>query len=121
VAPLSAAACTKPPPAQQSGIPSPLLDIWLKLHPYDHSTVAASAKPAHAAENGAAVVIYFLVTAAGLLLFAIAGVFLVLMVRGGQLDDLDTPPIRMLHDDHAVRDRSSASSPATTAPMKDQA
>lgn len=52
-------------------------------------------------------IVYFIVTAAGMLLFAVAAVFLVLLVRGGQLDDLDTPPIRMLHDDHEVRDRTS--------------
>ncbi len=41
---------------------------------------------------------YLLLTSAGLLLFAIALVFAVWLVRHGQFDDLDTPSLRMLHD-----------------------
>ena len=68
------------------------------------SAVAARAKP-HQTPH--LMSIYFLLTAAGLILFAIAGVLLWLLVRGGQLDDLDTPPIRMLHDDPIITQSSS--------------
>ncbi|MDA3962902.1 MAG: cbb3-type cytochrome oxidase assembly protein [Planctomycetota bacterium] len=48
---------------------------------------------------GDAVSIYLLVVAVGLGLFAVAIGGLVWLVRTGQLEDLDTPPLRMLHDD----------------------
>lgn len=41
----------------------------------------------------------YLLTGVGLALFAVAVVALVALVRSGQLDDLDTPPARMLADD----------------------
>jgi nitrogen fixation-related uncharacterized protein len=41
----------------------------------------------------------YLLTGIGLTLFAVAVAALVGLVRGGQLDDLDTPPVRMLADD----------------------
>ncbi len=44
----------------------------------------------------------YLLTGIGLLLFVVAVAALVGLVRSGQLDDLDTPPARMLADDPAV-------------------
>jgi nitrogen fixation-related uncharacterized protein len=41
----------------------------------------------------------YLLTGVGLALFAVAVAALVALVRSGQLDDLDTPPARMLADD----------------------
>lgn len=41
----------------------------------------------------------YLITGVGLVLFVIAVAGLVLLVRAGQFDDLDTPPERMLGDD----------------------
>lgn len=41
----------------------------------------------------------YLLTGVGLALFAVAVAALVGLVRSGQLDDLDTPPARMLADD----------------------
>jgi cbb3-type cytochrome oxidase maturation protein len=41
----------------------------------------------------------YLITGVGLVLFVIAVAALVLLVRGGQFDDLDTPAHRMLGDD----------------------
>ena len=38
-------------------------------------------------------------TAIGLVLFALCVLALVWAARGGQWDDLDTPPVRMLLDD----------------------
>ena len=47
------------------------------------------------------------------LLLAGSAVFAFLWAaRGGQLDDLDTPPLRMLHDDEP---RRPAASPSRTA------
>lgn len=42
---------------------------------------------------------YFILTSLGLLLFAIAVIGMVWMIRSGQVDDLDTPALRMLADD----------------------
>ena len=41
----------------------------------------------------------YLLTGIGLLLFVVAVATLIALVRSGQLDDLDTPPARMLADD----------------------
>lgn len=41
----------------------------------------------------------FLFTGIALAIFAIAAGLLVLLIRSGQLDDLDTPPLRLLADD----------------------
>jgi len=41
----------------------------------------------------------FVFTAVGLVLFLFGIVALVWSIRSGQLDDLDTPAMRMLHDD----------------------
>lgn len=41
----------------------------------------------------------YLLTGVGLILFTAAVAALVALVRSGQLDDLDTPPARMLADD----------------------
>ncbi len=41
----------------------------------------------------------YLLTGIGLILFVVAVAALIGLVRGGQLDDLDTPPVRMLADD----------------------
>lgn len=41
----------------------------------------------------------YLITGVGLVLFVAAVAGLVLLVRHGQFDDLDTPPNRMLGDD----------------------
>lgn len=43
-------------------------------------------------------IIYVLVPVASLLAAAAVWAF-IRAVRGGQFDDLDTPPVRMLHDD----------------------
>ena len=54
----------------------------------------------------------YLITGVGLVLFIAAVAALVMLVRSGQLDDLDTPPQRMLGDDPAP--------PATTPPKADR-
>jgi nitrogen fixation-related uncharacterized protein len=41
----------------------------------------------------------FLFTGIALAIFVIAVGLLVLLIRSGQLDDLDTPPLRLLADD----------------------
>jgi len=41
----------------------------------------------------------YLLTGIGLVLFVVAVAALIGLVRSGQLDDLDTPPARMLADD----------------------
>ncbi|TVR47797.1 MAG: cbb3-type cytochrome oxidase assembly protein CcoS [Planctomycetota bacterium] len=43
--------------------------------------------------------LYFLLTSLGLLLFAVAVLGMIWMIRSGQVDDLDTPALRMLADD----------------------
>jgi cbb3-type cytochrome oxidase maturation protein len=45
------------------------------------------------------IVIYLLVVSVGFALFAAALAALVWMVRSGQMEDLETPALRMLHDD----------------------
>jgi nitrogen fixation-related uncharacterized protein len=44
----------------------------------------------------------YLLTGIGLILFVVAVAALIGLVRSGQLDDLDTPPARMLADDLVV-------------------
>jgi len=41
----------------------------------------------------------YLLTGIGLTLFIVAVAALIGLVRSGQFDDLDTPPVRMLADD----------------------
>ena len=55
----------------------------------------------------------YLLTGVGLALFAVAVVALVAQVRSGQLDDLDTPPSRMLAEDVAAAPKPG---PRTTDP-----
>ena len=43
--------------------------------------------------------LYFILTSLGFLLFAMAVIGMVWMIRSGQTDDLDTPALRMLADD----------------------
>ena len=45
------------------------------------------------------VTIYLLLASVGIALFVAALAGLVWMVRSGQLEDLETPALRMLHDD----------------------
>jgi len=55
----------------------------------------------------------YLLTGIGLTLFVIAVAALIGLVRSGQLDDLDTPPARMLADDPpAVLPRAHLQPPA---------
>ena len=49
-------------------------------------------------------VIYFLLSSVGLMLFVLAIVGVTWMIRSGQLDDLDTPSLRMLGDDQPLKD-----------------
>ena len=46
----------------------------------------------------------YLLTGIGLTLFVVAVAALIGLVRSGQLDDLDTPPARMLAEDPPARD-----------------
>ncbi|MEK7412574.1 MAG: cbb3-type cytochrome oxidase assembly protein [Planctomycetota bacterium] len=41
----------------------------------------------------------FFITGVGLVLFLVAMAALIIIVRSGQMDDLDTPPQRMLGED----------------------
>jgi cbb3-type cytochrome oxidase maturation protein len=69
-------------------------------------------------------VIYVLLPVA-LLLAALALIAFIWAVRQGQFDDLDTPPLRLMHDDEPVRDEngpgaspshaSTATTPNSTA------
>ncbi|TVR13791.1 MAG: cbb3-type cytochrome oxidase assembly protein CcoS [Planctomycetota bacterium] len=43
--------------------------------------------------------LYFILTGLGFFLFLMAVTALIWMVRSGQMDDLDTPALRMLCDD----------------------
>ena len=43
--------------------------------------------------------LYFLLTSLGLMLFTLAVLGMIWMIRSGQTDDLDTPALRMLADD----------------------
>jgi nitrogen fixation-related uncharacterized protein len=56
----------------------------------------------------------FLFTGIALAIFSIAAGLLVLLIRSGQLDDLDTPPLRLLADDPPA-------TPSVTTNPKDQA
>lgn len=49
--------------------------------------------------------IYFLFIGLATGIFAIAVFFLISLLRSGQLDDLDTPPLRMLEDDYQDSNR----------------
>ncbi len=49
-----------------------------------------------------------LFTGLALAIFALAGALLVLQIRSGQLDDLDTPPLRILADDPPVATDATA-------------
>lgn len=62
----------------------------------------------------------FVFTGLGLLLFIGAVVALIWSIRSGQLDDLDTPPMRLLSDDAAPRPPTppTTSDPATDQPTK---
>jgi cbb3-type cytochrome oxidase maturation protein len=58
----------------------------------------------------------YLLTGIGLILFVVAIAALIGLVRSGQLDDLDTPPARMLADDvpaSAKRTAASVQRPAS--------
>jgi nitrogen fixation-related uncharacterized protein len=54
----------------------------------------------------------YLITGVGLVLFVAAVAALVLLVRGGQFDDLDTPPQRMLGDDPPAGPTGPRSTPS---------
>ena len=56
----------------------------------------------------------YLLTGIGLILFVVAVAALVGLVRSGQLDDLDTPPARMLADDVCVQPAPSNQRPAAS-------
>lgn len=47
--------------------------------------------------------VLFIVVPLALIVVLVAVVAYVWSARGGQFDDLDTPPVRMLHDDEAKR------------------
>jgi len=62
----------------------------------------------------------FIFTGLGLLLFIGAVAALIWSIRSGQLDDLDTPAMRVLNDDAAPRtpdraDPSTTAQPSSTA------
>jgi cbb3-type cytochrome oxidase maturation protein len=60
-------------------------------------------------------VIFIVVPLAALVVLA-AVIAFVASARGGQFDDLDTPAVRMLHDDPAPRARTDVrTSPPTTS------
>jgi nitrogen fixation-related uncharacterized protein len=63
----------------------------------------------------AASAMLYLLTGVGLALFVVAVAALIALVRSGQLDDLDTPPARMLADDLPPA-QPSASSLQPSAP-----
>ncbi len=54
--------------------------------------------------------VLFIVVPLALLIAAGAVFAFIWMVGGGQLDDLDTPALRILHDDAAVTSRGEDSS-----------
>lgn len=54
--------------------------------------------------------IFFLIIGLAAVIFCIAVLLLVLQVRSGQLDDLDTPAMRMLGDDGSLQDGRSDTS-----------
>lgn len=57
----------------------------------------------------------YLLTGIGLILFVVAVAALIGLVRSGQLDDLDTPPARMLAEDVPASQRPAASDPQPAA------
>ena len=61
----------------------------------------------------------FLFTGIALAIFAIAVALLILLIRSGQLDDLDTPPLRLLADDPPV-EAPGPTRPAPRTPPHDQ-
>jgi cbb3-type cytochrome oxidase maturation protein len=56
----------------------------------------------------------FVFTGLGLLLFVGAVAALIWSIRSGQLDDLDTPAMRLLSDDAAPRPPESPDSPSAS-------
>ncbi len=60
--------------------------------------------------------VLFLVVPLAVILVAVAVWAYVWSARGGQFDDLDTPSVRMLHDDEAVVSRDPAASARSGAP-----
>lgn len=60
--------------------------------------------------------VLFLVVPLALLLVGVAVWAYVWSARGGQFDDLDTPAVRMLHDDDAVISRDPSASAMSGAP-----
>lgn len=60
--------------------------------------------------------VLFLVVPLAVILVAVAVWAYVWSARGGQFDDLDTPAVRMLHDDDAPLSRDSAASATSAAP-----
>jgi cbb3-type cytochrome oxidase maturation protein len=60
----------------------------------------------------------FVFTGLGLLLFIAAVAALVWSIRSGQLDDLDTPAMRVLTDDAAPRTPPNNTSPDSTNQSK---
>ena len=53
--------------------------------------------------------VVYIVLPLALLLAIVALYVFIRAVRGGQFDDLDTPGVRMLHDDEPARPRSENS------------
>jgi len=51
---------------------------------------------------GNVLLVYFLLIGVALTLFVCGVAFLVWLIKAGQLEDLDTPALRMLHDDDQV-------------------
>jgi nitrogen fixation-related uncharacterized protein len=62
----------------------------------------------------------FLFTGIALAIFAIAVALLILLIRSGQLDDLDTPPLRLLADDPPVEAPPGPTRPDARTPPHDQ-
>ncbi len=60
----------------------------------------------------------FVFTGLGLLLFIDAVAALIWSIRSGQLDDLDTPAMRVLADDAAPRPPETTVPPVTDEPPK---
>lgn len=62
----------------------------------------------------------FVFTGLGLLLFIGAVAALIWSIRSGQLDDLDTPAMRLLSDDAAPRPPEPPIAPTGSVPATDQ-
>lgn len=60
--------------------------------------------------------VLFLVVPLALLLVGVAVWAYIWSARGGQFDDLDTPAVRMLHDDEATVSGDRAISPTSAGP-----